>query len=52
MGDSIVRKTSARLNKDDASVVCLPGTRIRHVAERVERILGHGMEGPKQARVG
>ena len=32
MGDSIVRKTAARLSKGDV-VVCLPGARIGHVTE-------------------
>ena len=34
VGDSIVRKTDARLNKGDDVVVCLPGARIEHVTER------------------
>ena len=31
VGDSIVRKTDARLNKGEDVVVCLPGARIEHV---------------------
>ena len=33
MGDSIVRKTDARINKDEDIVVCLPGARIEHETE-------------------
>ena len=35
VGDSIVRKTDARLNKGEDVVVCLPGARIEHVTERI-----------------
>ena len=34
VGDSIVRKTDARLSKGKDVVVCLPGARIEHVTER------------------
>ena len=34
VGDSIVRKTDAVLNKGEDVVVCLPGARIEHVIER------------------
>ena len=34
VGDSIVRKTDTRLSKGKDVVVCLPGARIEHVAER------------------
>ena len=37
MGDSIVRKTGARLNKGEDVVVCLSGARIEHVTERESR---------------
>ena len=40
VGDSIVRKTDSRLNKGEDVVVCLPGARIEHVTERVEKIIG------------
>ena len=46
VGDSIVRKTDSTLNKDDDIVVCLPGARIEHVTERVQRIMGRGNGGP------
>ena len=39
VGDSIVRKTDSRLKKGEDVVVCLPGARIEHVAERVENIM-------------
>ena len=42
VGDSLVRKTDSRLNNDDDIVVCLPGERIEHVTERVQRIMGLG----------
>ena len=45
VGDSIVRKTDARLNKGEDVVVCLPGARIEHVTERVEKIMGRGKGG-------
>ena len=37
VGDSIVRKTDARLSKGEDVVVCLPGARIEHVTERESR---------------
>ena len=40
VGDSIVRKTDARLNKGEDVVECLPGARIDHVIERVEKTMG------------
>ena len=42
VGDSIIRKTDSRLNKGEDVVVCLPGARIEHVTERVEKIMGIG----------
>ena len=45
MGDSIVRKTDSRLNKGEDVVVCLPGARIEHVTERVEKSKGRGQGG-------
>ena len=32
--------TDSRLSKGQAVVVCLPGSRIGHVTERVEQIMG------------
>ena len=43
MGDPIVRRTDARLNKDEDFVVCLPGARIEHFTEMIDRIME--MEG-------
>ena len=40
VGDSIMRKTDSRLSKGEVVVVCLPGARIEHVTERVEKIIG------------
>ena len=37
-GYSIVRKTDTRLRKGKDVVVCLPGARIEHVTESVEKI--------------
>ena len=48
VGDSIVRKTDSRLNKGEDVVVCLPGARIEHVTERVEKIMGRGKGGTIQ----
>ena len=45
VGDSIVRKTDTRLSKGNDVVVCLPGSRIEHVTERVEQIMGRGNGG-------
>ena len=42
VGDSIVRKTDTRLSKEEDVVVCLPGARIEHLTERVEKIMGRG----------
>ena len=42
VGDSIIRKTDTRLSKGEDVVVCLPGARIEHVTERVEKIVGRG----------
>ncbi len=46
VGDSIVRKTDSTLNKDEDIVVCLPGAKIEHATERLQLIMGRGMEGP------
>ena len=42
VGYSIVRKTYTKLSKGKDVVVCLPGERIEHVTERVEKIMGNG----------
>ena len=42
VGDSIIRKTDTRLSKGEDVVVCLPGARIEHVTESVEKIMGRG----------
>ena len=52
MGDSIVRKTDTRLSKGRDVVVCLPGARIEHVTERVEKIMGRGKGGTILVHVG
>ena len=49
VGYSIVRKT---LNKEDDIVVCLPGARIEHVTERVQRIMGRGNGGTLLVHIG
>ena len=41
-GDSIVRTTDRVLNKGDDVVVCLPGSKIEAITERVENIVGSG----------
>ena len=42
VGYFIVRKTDSRLNNDEGIVVCMPGARIEHVTEIVQRIMGLG----------
>ena len=46
VGDSIVRKTDTRLSRGEDVIVCLPGARIEHVTERVDRSWEEDMEGP------
>ena len=52
VGDSIVRKTDTILSKGEDVVVCLPGTRIEHVTERVEEIMGRGNGGSILVHIG
>ena len=52
VGDSIVRNTDTRLSKEDDVVVCLPGARIEHVTERVEKIMGRGNIGSILVHIG
>ena len=52
VGHSIVRKTDTRLSKGKDVVVCLPGARIEHVTERVEKIMGRGKGGTILVHVG
>ena len=52
VGDSIVRKTDSRLHKGEDVVVCLPGARIEHVTERVEKIMGRGKGGTILVHIG
>ena len=52
VGDSIMRKTDSRLSKGEDVVVCLPGARIEHVTERVEKIMGRGNGGTILVHVG
>ena len=52
VGDSIIRKTDTRLSKGEDVVVCLPGARIEHVTERVEKIVGRGKGGTILVHVG
>ena len=52
VGASTVRKTDCTLNKDEDIVVCFPGARIEHVAERVQRIMGRGHGGTILVHIG
>ena len=52
VGDSIIRKTDSRLSKGEDAVVYLPGARIEHVTERVEKIVGRGNGGTIPVNVG
>ena len=52
MGDSTVRKTDSTLNKNEDIVVCLPGARIEHVTEIVQRNMGRGPGGASLVHIG
>ena len=52
VGDSIVRKTDTRLSKEEDIVVCLPGARIEHVTELIEKIMGRGNGGSILVHIG
>ncbi len=53
VGDSIVRKTDTRLSKEEEDiVVCLPGARIEHVTELIEKIMGRGNGGSILVHIG
>ena len=52
VGDSIVRKTDTILSKGKDAVVCLPGAKIEHVTERVEKIMGRGNGGSILVHIG
>ena len=52
VGDYIIRKTDSRMSKGEDVVVCLPGTRIEHVTERVAKIMGRGNGGTILVHVG
>ena len=52
VGDSIMRNTESRLSMGEDVVVCLPGARIEHVTERVEKIKGRGNGGTILVHVG
>ena len=52
VGDSIMKKTDSRLSMGEDVVVCLPGARIEHVTERVEKIMGRGNGGTILVHVG
>ena len=52
MGDPIVTKTDRVLNKGDDMVVCLPGAKIEAITERVDNIVGSGMDGSVLVHVG
>ena len=49
---NIVRKTDTRLSKGEDIEVCLPGARIEHVTERVEKIMGRGKGGTIMVHLG
>ena len=52
VGYSIVRKADTRLSKGEDEVVCLPGARIEHVTERVEKIIGRRNGGSILLHIG
>ena len=45
MGDSIVTKLDKIINKGDDVTVCLPGTKMEDVTERVGQVMGNGYGG-------
>ena len=47
---AMIRKTDSKLNKDEDIIVCLPGARIEHVTEIVQRIMGRGNGGTSSHR--
>ncbi|XP_056375946.1 uncharacterized protein LOC130273348 [Hyla sarda] len=49
VGDSIIRGTDRAIchkDRDRRTVCCLPGARVRHIADRVDRLLGGAGEDP------
>ena len=52
VGDSIVRETDTGLSTGKDVVACLPGARIEHVTERVNKIMGRGNGGSIVVHVG
>ncbi|MEE6469554.1 hypothetical protein FKM82_008668 [Ascaphus truei] len=49
VGDSIIRKVDRAICCHDRmyrTVCCLPGARVRHIADRVDRLLGGGWDLP------
>lgn len=49
VGDSIIRGTDRAIchkDRDRRTVCCLPGARVRHIADRVDRLLGGAGENP------
>ena len=52
VGYHIIRKTDSILSTGEDVVVCLPGARIEHVTERVEKIMGRGNGGAILVHVG
>ena len=52
VGYSIVMKADTRLSKGNDEVVCLPGARIEHVTERVEKIIGRRNGGSILVHIG
>ena len=49
VGDSIIRGTDREIchkDRDRRTVCCLPGARVRHIADRVDRLLGGAGEDP------
>ena len=51
VGASIGRKTDTRLSMG-MDVVCLPGARIEHVTERVQKLMGRGNGGSILVHIG
>ena len=52
MGDSIIRKVDKIVNRREDITVCLPGKKIKDVADKAGQVVGGGMGGAVFVHVG
>ena len=52
MGDSIIRTVDKIVNRDENIMVCLPGAKIKDVAEKAGQVMGGGTGGAVLVHVG